>query len=315
MRQITLSYIIPAFNEEHHLPKLIESIKRHNPEAYTYEIIVADHASQDDTAKLAHQLNARVVTSTGGTVAGLRNLAARQARGDVYIFLDADIVLTDAWHDHFPETYELLSRQPATVTGSLCGIPDDASFIERYWFAPMQAKTIRYINSGHLITSRILFECINGFDAHLQTGEDVDFSARARNAGAVIAHNPKLRVIHNGYPSTLSAFMRREIWHGKGDCQGLKNILASRVALAAMLFVLLHLIVIAGVLSANGTVSAVAGFFGIVCLCLGSSIFKHKQRSLAGIGVTTLLYYFYFSARAISCIQTLLVPAPTKRQR
>ena len=315
MSQTALSYIIPAFNEEHHLPKLLDSIKRHNPEALTYEIIVADHGSQDATAMLARELGAQVLASTGGTVAGLRNLAARNAQGQIFIFLDADIVLTKDWHDHFPETFQLLERQPTTVTGSLCGIPDDASFIERYWFAPMQTKSMRYINSGHLITSRILFRQIDGFDASLQTGEDVDFSTRARAAGGVIAPDQRLRVIHNGYPSTLSAFIRREIWHGKGDCQALKNILSSRVAMVALLLVLLHLTAIAGVLYTNDFILVGSAMLGIVCVCLGAAIFKHKQRTLIGIAVTSFLYYFYFAARAISCIQSLVSTAPGKHRR
>ncbi len=315
MSRINLSYIIPAYNEERHLPILIQSIKLHTPNQYEYEIIVADHTSKDDTANLARELGAQVVTASGGTIAGLRNLAASKATGSVYIFLDADIELTRDWQDHFPQTYELLIKRPATLTGSLCGIPDDPSFIERYWFGPMQAKDIRYINSGHLITTRILFDQIGGFDARLQTGEDFDFSARARNSGAEIQPNAKLRVIHHGYPTTLAAFTRREIWHGRGDCQSLKDILSSTVMLVSIVFSSLHVVTIVSVVFAKNYIVASFGLCTIAALCLGSSIVKFKKQTLIGVATTSWLYYFYFMARSISCIRTLVAPEPSKRQR
>lgn len=315
MSQIDLSYIVPAYNEERNLPTLIQSINLYTPYQYAFEVIVADHGSKDKTAQLAYELGARVVTTSGGTIANLRNLAASHARGRVYVFLDADIELTSDWCQLFPQTYDLLIQHPATVTGSLCGIPDNPSFIERYWFGPMQEKDVRYINSGHLITSRILFERIGGFDVSLQTGEDFDFSTRARSSGAEIRNNPELRVIHHGYPTTLAAFMRREIWHGRGDCQTLKSVFSSTVMLVSILFFLLHVATIASFVFAKNYAIAGLGLCAIVALCLSTSILKFKGRTLAGLVTTTWLYYFYFLARSISCIKTLLAPAQSKHQR
>ena len=54
-----LSIIIPTYNEEEYLPKLLESIKMQD---FTdYEVIVADANSKDNTRKIATDYGAKVV--------------------------------------------------------------------------------------------------------------------------------------------------------------------------------------------------------------------------------------------------------------
>lgn len=93
-----ISVIIPARNEEHNLPRLLESVNRQNPAPL--ELIVVDDHSEDRTADIAQQFGARVVSSaplpsgwTGKTWAC--HQGAQTARGDVLIFMDADIWMED----------------------------------------------------------------------------------------------------------------------------------------------------------------------------------------------------------------------------
>ncbi len=88
-----LSIVIPAFNEEAFLPRLLASIKAQD---YTdCEIIVADNNSVDRTAAIARQHGARVVT--GGIPGAGRNRGAEVARGDIILFLDADTLLPEGF--------------------------------------------------------------------------------------------------------------------------------------------------------------------------------------------------------------------------
>ncbi len=48
-----ISIIIPAYNEERFLPRLLESIKKQ--EFRDYEVIVADNHSEDRTTEIAQQ--------------------------------------------------------------------------------------------------------------------------------------------------------------------------------------------------------------------------------------------------------------------
>lgn len=82
---ITLSVVIPTLNEAAVIGHCLESARALSPQ----EIIVADGGSDDGTAPMAEKLGATVVTGAQGRAAQ-QNLGARQARGDVLLFLHAD---------------------------------------------------------------------------------------------------------------------------------------------------------------------------------------------------------------------------------
>ena len=85
-----LSIVIPTLNEEKHLKKHLESIKKQDFD--NCEIIVADAGSSDKTKKIAKDFGCKI--TKGGTPAQGRNEGAKQARGSLLLFLDADVALT-----------------------------------------------------------------------------------------------------------------------------------------------------------------------------------------------------------------------------
>jgi 4,4'-diaponeurosporenoate glycosyltransferase len=90
---IGLSIVIPARNEEQNLPRLLASIAA--SATRPVEVIVVDDASTDNTASVAQSLGAKVLASapppTGWTGKSWAcHQGARQAIGDLLLFLDAD---------------------------------------------------------------------------------------------------------------------------------------------------------------------------------------------------------------------------------
>lgn len=90
---LPLSVIIPSRNEEKNIPRLLESLyaQTRRPD----EIIVIDDQSDDDTAKVAVNMGARLMKITnkpkgwtGKTWACWR--AANSAHGELLLFIDAD---------------------------------------------------------------------------------------------------------------------------------------------------------------------------------------------------------------------------------
>jgi len=89
-----LSFIIPAHDEEASIVASIVAIQdavSHVPE--TYEIVVVDDASSDRTAELAARAGARVISSSRRHIAAARNAGAAAARGDIFLFVDADTII------------------------------------------------------------------------------------------------------------------------------------------------------------------------------------------------------------------------------
>jgi len=83
-----ISVIIPAFNEETSLPKVIGDL----PRAMIQEIIVVDNASTDNTAEVARQLGCTVVSELqrGYGQACLAGISALNPNTEVVVFIDGD---------------------------------------------------------------------------------------------------------------------------------------------------------------------------------------------------------------------------------
>jgi len=100
-----LSVIIPVYNEEKTILKVVDLVKAEKTEK---EIIIVDDGSTDNTPKILEQLsekkdpNIRIITHPEnlGRGAGIKT-ALEYARGEIVIFQDADIELT-------PSNYSIL---------------------------------------------------------------------------------------------------------------------------------------------------------------------------------------------------------------
>ena len=96
------SIIIPTYNEEEYLPKLLESIK--SQDFTDYEVIVADAQSNDNTREIAKEYGCIVVE--GGLPGVGRNKGAEVAKGEVLLFLDSDLELTKNYLANVIEEFE-----------------------------------------------------------------------------------------------------------------------------------------------------------------------------------------------------------------
>lgn len=87
----SVSIVIPTLNEAEHLAELLPQLRRQS--LAPLEVVVADHDSSDDSARVAAELGARL--APGGRPAQARNQGAGLCRGEWIFFLDADTRLTD----------------------------------------------------------------------------------------------------------------------------------------------------------------------------------------------------------------------------
>src|SRR2546430_17737267 len=88
------SVIIPAYNEEQYLPRLLSSIEvaraNYSGGRDEIEVIVADNDSSDATPEVARDHGARVVHVARRRIAAARNGGAQAACGEILCFIDAD---------------------------------------------------------------------------------------------------------------------------------------------------------------------------------------------------------------------------------
>ncbi|NOY86969.1 MAG: DUF2064 domain-containing protein [Deltaproteobacteria bacterium] len=91
-RELTLSIVIPTFNEEEWIGSLLEGLEA-VPEV---EVIVSDGGSTDRTLEICRAYQVHVVDSHPGRVAQM-NRGAEAAHGDILLFLHADTRLPDGF--------------------------------------------------------------------------------------------------------------------------------------------------------------------------------------------------------------------------
>lgn len=303
---ISASIIIPAYNEAKHLPNLLRSLE--NVLNFPAEIVVVDNGSEDKTAAIASQHGCKLVHVPQPSFPSVaRNLGARFSRGDVFVFLDADIIVTEGWCRELRRLLiEEKLAQSRVITGDSYLISTTSSWLERHWFAPLRDKPKTYINGGNIVVPRAVFEEIDGFNPDLETGEDVDLCHRARATDIDVIFNSRLAVHHEGFPKDLRGFFKREKWHGRGDFASVHYFLKSRVAQLSILLASCYgAVVVLGLLYLypGREVSAlyvVAPILLFCLLCLFVSVTKFWRHGLRYILPGSFIYFVYFNARLAS---------------
>lgn len=106
---MTISIIIPAYNEEGYLPKTLESIKLLEREPN--EVIVVDGGSTDKTSEIAKNHGAKVVLVPHRGIGFARQQGLEIASGDIVAFTDADTIVPPDWLSKIEQTL----TQPGVV--------------------------------------------------------------------------------------------------------------------------------------------------------------------------------------------------------
>jgi hypothetical protein len=168
---IRISVVIPAYNAERFLPRCLKSVfaQTLKPE----EVIVVDDGSTDNTAAVAAELGARVLSQTNSGVAATRNLGIQNASGDWIALLDAD----DLWTPKKLERQVALIRTETVLVYTGVRIFDDQDIrSEQLAVDPAAArKMLRYCNPitlSSVILRREAFVKIGGFRNSLDACED-----------------------------------------------------------------------------------------------------------------------------------------------
>ncbi len=89
-RKLKISVVIPTWNEEKNLPIVLKDVKNYfKKEKYSYEILIVDKYSTDNTVKIAKRFGAKILYDSGGKGSALRK-GMKHAKGDIIITMDAD---------------------------------------------------------------------------------------------------------------------------------------------------------------------------------------------------------------------------------
>ena len=214
-----ISFIVPVKNDAARLETCLKSVLRNVGASSHHEIIVVDNGSTDGSGEVARRFGATVLPLSGGMrVSALRNCAAREAKGDILAFVDADNEIVSGWTRAAIETLRLPGVGAA---GAPYLAPLDGTWVQRaYGCLRGRAEGLQdagWLGSGNLAVWRRAFDSVGGFDTTLDACEDVDFCQRLRARGLRVVSDARLKSIHHGDPETLSDLFAGERWRGRDN--------------------------------------------------------------------------------------------------
>ena len=178
-----ISFIVPAHNEEAWVGRCVSAIRSGLESlAEPHEIIVVDDASSDATASIARQQGTQVVRVEHRQIAATRNAGARQARGDILFFVDADTLVNS------PAIQSALRAIRTGAAGGGC-VPRFEGWLP-WWFRLTEpfiepaVRLVRFLPSGaFLFCTRNAFQAIGGFNENYYAAEDAVFVAALKRQG------------------------------------------------------------------------------------------------------------------------------------
>lgn len=269
-----LSVIIPTRNRALFLKDALESILKQTLSLDDFEILVVDNGSTDQTAEVVREFNAkfgkiRYFFATEPGLHGGRHIGAREAKGEILVFVDDDIIATPEWLKSIKNAFN--NPKVGLVGGRILpkwegDVPD---WINLFKYEVGYGWTIGYLSlldfgdsskeipgdyiygCNYSIRKSVLFEC-GGFHPDAMPQELIRYRGDGESAlsltimgkGYKSFYESKASVYHRIPPErlTLDYFCRRAFNQGISDSyteirrkHGLNNVLPRNSQKASLL--------------------------------------------------------------------------------
>jgi glycosyltransferase involved in cell wall biosynthesis len=171
-----LSVIIPTLNEASYLPQLLRALR--NQTRVPDEVIVADAGSVDGTAGFARASG--VIVVPGGRPSVGRNAGAKAATGNIFLFLDADVLPAPDFIERALEKFTAAgggvascfidTLNPSLINRLIIDLSNSCMWAVRR-ISPHAPGFCIFVDSKN-------YNLVGGFDESLLLSEDHDFVRR-----------------------------------------------------------------------------------------------------------------------------------------
>ncbi|HLI75724.1 MAG TPA: glycosyltransferase family A protein [Acidobacteriaceae bacterium] len=195
---MTLSFVVPAYNEERYLPDCLQSILKETAGRTDVEIIVVNNASTDSTRAVALSFpGVRVVDEPRKGLPHARQAGFLASSGRLICNVDSDSRLPEGWVAQVLRTFAA-DPELVTLSGPLVyyDLTPRESLLVRVFYATawMTYALNRYVlrvgsmvQGGNFVVTREALEAIGGFNLDLTFyGEDTDLARRLPEVGRVL---------------------------------------------------------------------------------------------------------------------------------
>jgi glycosyltransferase involved in cell wall biosynthesis len=195
---ITISFVVPAYNEEKHLGRTLDAIIREIARTgCAAEVIVVNNASTDGTRDVAASFpEVIVVDEPEKGLVKARRAGFLRATGRLIANVDADTIVTQGWLkrvlDQFNRHTDLVALSGPYIyydVSKATRFAVRAFYVMGYGFYVLNRFVLgvgSMLQGGNFVVSRTALEQIGGYNPLFTFyGEDTDLARRLHAVGAV----------------------------------------------------------------------------------------------------------------------------------
>jgi glycosyltransferase involved in cell wall biosynthesis len=224
---VQYSIIIPTYNRKPILTKCLQALERQTLEAEDYEVVVVDDGSTDGTVEWLKQCpqtfsHVRLLCQNHQGSAAARNLGVEQAKGDIIVFIDSDLVVLEtflqAHREAFLQAQETLGHNRLFTYGAVINTSNfDNPTAEAYKLTDFSAA---YFATGNVMIPRQWLIQAGLFDTafSLYGWEDLELGVRLKTLGLTLVKAPEA-VGYHWHPAftldQLPSLIDQELQRGK----------------------------------------------------------------------------------------------------
>ncbi|MBW0182144.1 MAG: glycosyltransferase family 2 protein [Vulcanococcus sp.] len=227
-----LSVVIPTYNRLPILEKCLRALEQQQLEApiSAYEVVVVDDGSTDDTVnwllRNGHVFpHVRLVQQDHGGPAEGRNRGVDHARGDVIVFIDSDLVVTESFLISHARRLEQTWQQRGDRLCFTYGAVINTANFDDPTSEPHKLSDLSwaYFATGNVAIDREVLERSGLFDTRfrLYGWEDLELGERLRRMGVVLVRCPEAVGYHWHPPLSLEQVPRLIAVEGERAKMGL----------------------------------------------------------------------------------------------
>jgi len=200
--RLTLSIIVPVYNGGEKFRQCLSSLFQADPSPQ--EIIVVADGDTDGSWRVGEELGAKVVRmSKQGGPARARNEGARAAKGEILLFIDADVIVPPDMVSRIVRTFQGYPHLSA-LFGSYDDTPGETNFLSQYknlfhyYIHQTSGEEASTFWGACGAIRRQVFMELGGFDESYRQPsiEDIELGYRLKGAGYRIRLDKGLQIRH-----------------------------------------------------------------------------------------------------------------------
>lgn len=210
-----VSVIVPVWNGHDVIADCLDALMRQDAPAGSFEVIVVDNGSTDDTPVIvARYPGVTLLSEPKASSYIARNTGLKVARGEAILFTDADCIPVDGW---VSAALDALATMPGKGIYGGCitmyrpqgGEEAAFRFDELFELNQERRTQVNRCVTANWMSYRADLLREGGFDETLKSCGDSEMSGRMHASGAEVVYLPRMEVRHPARSSVAELVRKR----------------------------------------------------------------------------------------------------------